>query len=370
MPSPQSNLKYWLATTYLLSIGAIRWQKLLNFCGDIEAIFSAPVTTLQAGGLNEKQAHSIKQINWRAIEQDLVWCQKNQTNVLTWADDQYPKLLREIPDPPLVLFVQGEIDLLNLPQIAIVGSRHASVIGLENAQQFAYTLAQTGLVITSGLALGIDTVSHQGALAATGLTIAVMGTGSGYIYPRSNSQLAEQIKSTGALISEFPPHAPPKAQHFPLRNRIISGLSLGVLVVEATLRSGSLITARNAVEQGRDVFAMPGSIHHPLAKGCHYLIRQGAKLVENTEDILLELAPLLEWMSKNRPKVSSDQGLDKNLDELQQVVLTQIGYESTALDTIVARSGLTQSIVSSMLLSLELMGYINIVSGGYSRTSQ
>jgi DNA processing protein len=370
MSSLQPNLKYWLATTYLLNIDSIRWRKLLAFCGGIETVFSASITTLQAGGLNEKQAHSIKQINWQAIEKDLVWCEKNHADVLIWTDDHYPKLLREIPDPPLVLYTQGKIELLNLPQLAIVGSRHGSVVGLENAQQFAYILAQAGLIITSGLALGIDTASHQGALAATGLTIGVMGTGLGHIYPRSNSKLAEQIKSAGVLVSEFPPHTLPKAHHFPLRNRIISGLSLGVLVVEATLRSGSLITARNAVEQGRDVFAMPGSIHHPLAKGCHYLIRQGAKLVENTEDILLELAPLLEWVCKNRPKVSSGQGLDKNLDELQQVVLTQIGYESTALDTIVARSGLTQSLVSSMLLSLELMGYINIVSGGYSRTSQ
>lgn len=367
-----SDVFYWLATPYLEGIGPIRLRKWIDFFGNIKAIFSASSSELRLAGLSEKQVHAIKNIHWKIVEDDFNWCEKNNCQVLTWADDHYPKRLREIADAPPVLYVQGNSDLLHQPQLAMVGSRHSSAMGLENAEQFGFALAQSGLVITSGLALGVDAASHRGALAATGKTIAVMGTGLKQIYPRSNIKLAEEIKLTGAIISEFPPKAPAKASYFPLRNRVISGLSLGVLVVEAALKSGSLITARYANEQGREVFAMPGSIHDPLAKGCHYLIRQGAKLVESVEDILLELAALWDLgtsglTSDKAPRVVVTQDIREDLDELHQQLLRQVGENPTALDTIVIQSGLTASAVSSMLLTLELKGYVSAVSGGYIR---
>jgi DNA processing protein len=260
-----------------------------------------------------------------------------------------------------VLYVRGDVGLLSKNQLAMVGSRHPTAMGVETAQQFAKQLAASGLVITSGLALGIDGASHRGALL-TGKTIAVLGTGLGSIYPRTHQSLATEIlEKGGTLVSEFPPASPPKAAHFPLRNRIISGLSLGVLVVEAAIRSGSLITARTALEQNREVFAIPGSIHNPLARGCHQLLRQGAKLVETVEDVLEEINLQITKTTKLPLKEPVD------LDPQLKRVLAQIGYEATAVDAIILRSELTASEVSSMLLSLELAGYVCNAPGGYVR---
>ncbi len=351
-----NNTLYWVASTYLAGIGPVRLKKgLENFDGDIKKFFSAQASELT------------KSINLKKIENDLAWCEKNNCHVLTWEDQRYPKLLAEISAPP-VLYALGDVELLNQAQIAMVGTRHPTASGIETAEQFAYALTEAGLVVTSGLALGIDTASHGGALAANGKTIAVMGTGLKHIYPKSNDELAQKISKQGVLVSEFPLETAPKPSNFPLRNRLISGLSLGVLVVEAAVKSGSLITARFAAEQGREVFAIPSSIHHPLAKGCHQLIRQGAKLVENVEDILVELAPLRDTLCKPLPKptvLKAD--LAGDLDDIQKQLLTQIGYESTAFNTIVIRSGLTSGEVSSILLSLELKGYVDTVLGGYCR---
>lgn len=352
------DILYWLAAMRLEGIGPIRIKKWFDQLGDIKNIFSGYPKDLDS--ITPKQIDALKNVNFIAAERDLIWAQEKGCQLITINDDYYPALLKEIPDAPLLLYVLGDAKLLAAPQLAIVGSRNPTPVGKKAAEQFAYCLSQNGIVITSGLALGIDSASHRGALLAVGETIAVCGTGLAHMYPASNQKLAEEIQQKGAIISEFPPDTPPRAKHFPMRNRLISGLSLGVLVIEAALRSGSLITARFANEQGRDVFALPGSIHNPLARGCHYLIRQGAKLVETAQDILEELGNLRS-LTEQRPLKS------QKLTAKQEFILTQIGYEITALDAIIVRSGLTAGEVSSMLLVLELEGYVKIAPGGYLR---
>jgi DNA processing protein len=361
-----TNHLYWLALSQLTGVGPVTVRHWLEYFTSIENLFSASITDWQAAGISTKHIQLLKNINWQIIENDLLWLKKNNSQIISLEDAEYPSLLKEIHDPPLVLYVQGNVNVLKAQQIAIVGSRHPTVTGKELAHHFAKEFAARGLVVTSGLALGIDAASHEGVLVVNGKTIAILGTGLKFIYPRANKKLAEEIvKHDGALVSEFPLDTPPKATNFPMRNRIISGLSLGVLVVEAALRSGSLITARTALEQNREVFAIPGSIYNPLARGCHQLIRQGAKLVETFEDILEELN-----LRTNTTEVLISTPLKQepvDLDPRHQRVLAQIGYEVTALDVIILRSGLTAAEVSSMLLPLELEGYVNVVAGGYIR---
>lgn len=272
-------------------------------------------------------------------------------------------MLKEISSPPPVLFVRGNPEILSLPQIAIVGSRNPSKLGLETATNFAKDLTHHGYIITSGLALGIDAASHQGALQGHGLTIAVAGTGLDRIYPARHKQLALDIIENGAIISEFPPGTKAKANHFPRRNRIISGLSMGLLVVEAAKQSGSLITARLALEQNREVFAIPGSIHNPLARGCNALIRQGAKLVETSTDILEELGQY-----NQAHKITETESKQTTLDLEQQTILNLVMYNPTSIDNLVENSGQPVEIISSILLTLELQGYIESAAGGcYTR---
>jgi DNA processing protein len=278
--------------------------------------------------------------------------------------------LREIPDPPPLLFVHGDPEVLHTPQLAMVGSRNPSVSGSETAREFAYHLATSGLSITSGLAIGIDGASHAGALDAGGITIAVTGTGLDRVYPASQHDLAHRIAEQGALVSEFPPQTQVKSGNFPRRNRIISGLALGTLVVEAAHKSGSLITARLASEQGREVFAIPGSIHNPMARGCHRLIRQGAKLVETANDVLEELAPLLQELEP-LPHQGTQESLElrDELDAEYQLLLKCMGFDPTPIDLLIERSGLTAEVVSSMLILLELEGHVSSAPGGiYCRT--
>lgn len=357
-----SSILHWLATAHLIGIGPVRIKRWLKKFGNLRELFSTHSAELKLAGLTEKEIYELKKVNWYQLEQEFNWSQKENCHLITIEDPHYPKLLLETPDAPLLLYLFGDKELLNQPQLALVGTRNPTVIGEELAEQFAYCLSKAGLIITSGLALGIDAASHRGALSACGKTIAVCGTGLKCIYPPSNKALASEIKEKGALVSEFSPDTPPKAKHFPMRNRLISGVCLGVLVVEAALRSGSLITARYANEQGREVFAVPGSIHNPLSRGCHYLIQQGAKLVETAEDILLELGSIKAITSS--PKISLKMD---NLDTKQKLILEQIGYEITYLDAIILRSGLTAAEVSSMLLALELEGYVKMVPGGYIR---
>ncbi|VAX06257.1 Rossmann fold nucleotide-binding protein Smf possibly involved in DNA uptake [hydrothermal vent metagenome] len=312
--------------------------------------------------------------NRQQAGEEAYWLALPNNHLITIHDPGYPSLLKEIADPPSALFVHGDPTLLAMPQLAIVGSRNPSTVGSQTAHEFAKHLAAAGLTITSGLATGIDGAGHRGALKAKGTTIAVTGTGLDRVYPASHHGLASQIaQQGGALVSEFPPGTPARAGHFPRRNRIISGLSLGTLVVEAAMRSGSLITARLASEQGREVFAIPGSIHNPLARGCHILIRQGAKLVETAQDIIEELGPLLNTLIQAEP---TETELPKNNHSLQldadyRQILDNIGYDPTPVDTIISLTGLTAEAVSSMLLLLELEGYVAPAPGGcFCRTGK
>ncbi|HEX2668228.1 MAG TPA: DNA-processing protein DprA [Gammaproteobacteria bacterium] len=311
-----------------------------------------------------------------AAEQDLNWIQRSGARLLTVTDPTYPPLLKQIPDPPFALFLRGDVALLSAPQLAMVGSRNPSVEGRRNAEEFAEYLTRCGLVITSGMALGIDAASHKGALKA-GPTVAVWGTGLDRPYPPRNRELAEEIAAKGVVVSEFPPGTPPLPTHFPRRNRIISGLAVGTLVVEAAKQSGSLITARLASEQGREVFAIPGSIHNPMARGCHRLLRDGAKLVESAADILEELAPLLglslsDTMGTDSgaqvPEAAGDAAPE---DPEYKLLLNSLDYAPTSVDALVERTGLTPDVVSSMLLMLELQGHVEASPGGrYSRVNK
>jgi DNA processing protein len=269
-------------------------------------------------------------------------------------------MLLEIADPPPLLYLRGRAELLNSPALAVVGSRNATPQGLANAEGFARTFSDAGMAIVSGLASGIDAAAHRGGLAGRGSTIAVLGTGADILYPASNRALGEDIAAHGLLLSEFPVGAPPITSNFPRRNRLISGLARGCLVVEAAVSSGSLITARQAAEQGREVFAIPGSIHSPVARGCHRLIKQGAKLVESAADVLEELGASAPKVQTDAPKISGPTG----------GLLLHMGYDTCTFDTLVARSRLTAEVVSAMLLELELEGKIASLPGGrYQRLS-
>jgi DNA processing protein len=302
-------------------------------------------------------------------DSDVAWLRETHHHLVTWSDPDYPVLLRQIADPPLVLYVQGRRELLTHPQIAVVGSRNPTALGRQTAAAFARSLVESGLTVTSGLALGIDAAAHRGALDANGETIAVCGTGLDRIYPAGNRDLAHTIAARGALVSELPIGTPARPGNFPVRNRVISGLSLGVLVVEAALRSGSLITARLAGEQGREVFALPGSIHSPMARGCHALIRQGAKLVETAADILEELGAIARVSASTTSSIDAPAPAPAMLTPIERQVFDCLGYEPTHIDALIDRSGLTAETVSSILLQLELRGLVVMGPGGYQRAS-
>lgn len=307
------------------------------------------------------------------VEADLTWLRDGpDRGILALCDAAYPRLLRSIADPPPLLYYLGDPEVLCQVQMAVVGSRNPTPGGRETATAFSRYLAGNGLVITSGLARGIDTAAHRGAIAASGYTVAVLGTGVDRVYPGENRALARQIAQTGVVVSEFPLGTSARALHFPRRNRIISGLAVGTLVVEAASRSGSLITARLAAEQGREVFAIPGSIQNPMARGCHELIRQGAKLVETAAHILEELPPLLEVaMTPGRAHAGPPAPALKGLEEDYIALLEAMGYDPVSVDQLVERTGLTANVLSSMLLLLELEGHIGPVAGGlYARISK
>ena len=368
------DIKTWLL---LIRTPNMSWKKfsgILALDPKLEMLSTNPLPLLKQRGFNEEQLAFWRSPPEKMLETDQIWLNFTNHHLVTFLDPAYPPLLREIPDPPLALFVIGDRDLLSFPQLAIVGSRNPSNLGRDTAQQFARYLASAGLTITSGLAMGIDAAAHEGALAAKGKTIAVCGTGLDMTYPTRHRALAEHISQTGALVSEFPLGTKPDPYNFPQRNRIISGLSMGTVVVEAALRSGSLITARMALEQGREVFAIPGSIHNPLAKGCHQLIRQGAKLVETAQDIMEDLGPMVgahcvrPGHTQYAPTLENANSPPK-LDKDYQQLLDLIGYETTSVDTLVIQSGLTVEVVASMLLMLELQSLIISQPGGYVRIS-
>ncbi|GGC96585.1 DNA-processing protein DprA [Undibacterium terreum] len=292
------------------------------------------------------------------IARTLEWCDQPGNAALTLADAGYPPSLLNIPDPPVILYVKGRLDLLQAPSIAVVGSRNATAQGIDNAEKFSESLSRAGWTIVSGMAAGIDAAAHQGGLRGPGSTVAVIGTGADIVYPARNRALAHLIADGGCIVSEYPLGMPAIAANFPRRNRIISGLAKGVLVVEAAAQSGSLITARMAAEQGRDVFAIPGSIHSPLAKGCHLLIKQGAKLVESAQDILDEL-----MMGPAQPSLQAslaEAGADHPL-------LSAMGYDPVHIDTLALRTGHDVAELHGQLLTLELDGSIEQLPGANYR---
>ncbi|PPD05451.1 MAG: DNA-protecting protein DprA [Methylobacter sp.] len=362
--NPENPLKYWLALLRTPGLGCRTFLKLLD-SHKPEQIFAESTAALTALGLKSAVVEAIQRMDWSVIDQDLDWLSQTGNLAITLDSPDYPARLKEIADPPPVLFVRGDASLLTKPQIAIVGSRNPSKLGLATARGFAQSLAQCGLVITSGLALGIDAASHQGALDVNAGTIAVAGTGPDRVYPASHKTLAEAIIKTGAIVSELPPGTTAKAANFPRRNRIISGLSMGLLVVEAARQSGSLITARLALEQNREVFAIPGSIHNPLARGCNALIREGAKLVETTQDILEELN--LYFPDNQQDNLTNSADFQSTLDLEQQTLLNLILFDSTSIDDLVGQTGSAVENIASMLLVLELHGYIEAVAGGCYR---
>ncbi len=356
-------LRYWLALKHAPGVGPTRAAALIESYGSPRAVFEQ---SRESGALGA----ALRDPDWAAVDADLAWAAADDCHLLCFDDPLYPTRLRDIADPPPVLYVRGDPRVLDTPQVAMVGSRNPSPLGQETARAFARHLAGVGLSVTSGLALGIDAEAHQGALDGGGGTVAVFGTGTDRIYPARHRQLAHAIVDAGgALVSELSPDMPPRPAHFPRRNRIISGLSLGTLVVEAAPRSGSLITARLAAEQGREVFAIPGSIHNPLARGCHRLIREGAKLVECAEDVLEELAPQLLALLESLPAVA-DKPAENDIDADQRRLLACVDHNPVSVDMLVDRSGLTADVVSSILLHLELQGYVVSATGGYARTAK
>lgn len=360
------ELSYWLTLCRCPKLGPRGIIHLLKSVPTITDLFEQDEDFYLNLGLKPHIAHYLRHPNWREIEKDLKWLDQNdQHHILTLACEAYPDRLLNIPDPPPVLFVKGELELLDQEQIAVVGSRKSSPEGKEIAFELAKELGQAGMIVTSGLAIGIDASAHLGALE-TSKTIAVIGTGINITYPLSNSALAEKISSQGTIVSEMSLDTPPLADHFPRRNRIISGLSLGTLVVEADLQSGSLITARFAAEQGREVFAVPGHIRNPKSKGCHQLIKSGAKLTENVADILEEFGyasaqPLKRDIPSPRAQFK--------LEDAHLKLLECVGYEPAKIDILVARSKFSVQVVSCVLMDLELAGYVSSSINGYRRVS-
>lgn len=373
LPRPPSEtadaLVPWLVLATAPGIGPRTLRRLLEGFGTPGAVIEASADRLLAAGLGAETLASLRQPDQAAISAVLDWAARSDAHVLTLIDPRYPPQLAEIPDPPPLLYVRGDPQLLAAPQVAIVGSRNPTPTGYETTREFAAQLVHAGLVVTSGLALGVDGAAHEGALVG-GRTIAVLGTGPDRVYPAVHRQLARQIAEAGALVSEFLPGQGPLAHHFPRRNRLISGLSLGVLVTEAAIGSGSLITARCALEQGREVFAVPGSVRNPLSRGCHALIREGAKLVESADDVLVELAPQLRAMldeavpDRETPDSLLETLPDPPLEPELQGLLAVVGFDPVATDDLIARTGLPAQQVLSMLSFLELSGHVSSLPGG------
>ena len=385
-------LEFTLFLNRLPKVGMSAYWALVKQFGAIENALSQPVATLKP--LFNDEAFSLltqclsspaSSPLYNHVLKDLDWCEQHHIHVVHEASAQYPPLLRETKRAPNVLYVRGDVDVLTLPQIAMVGSRNPSPMGRQAAEDFARHLSTNGFVVTSGLALGVDTYAHQGVVEAQGKTIAVMGCGIDQTYPRRNAKLADSILAYGgAIVSEFPVGTSPQSQNFPQRNRVISGLSYGTLVVEAAIKSGSLITARFALQQNREVFAIPGSIHSPLSRGCHSLIKSGATLVETGQDIVDELHGFLqrehELMQSSLdlfPDKPVDQPLNKptatsptttfTTHETDHPILAHIGFDVTEVDIIADRTALPISELLVELMNLELAGFIDNCGAGYMR---
>jgi len=363
------ELRYWIALNLINPIiGARRANQLLQHFTHPQDLFEAGTLAWQALGLSALACEAMAKPDWSAVDSTQLWLETGHHGVICRDDPAYPPSLAEIPDSPFLLYFKGDSSFFDRQQLAMVGSRNPTRSGYETAYDLAAGAAKLGFTITSGMALGIDAAAHHGALSVGGATIAVAGTGLDVIYPNKNKDLEFKIESKGLIVSEFPLGTKPLGRNFPLRNRIISGLSRGVIVVEAALKSGSLITAKQALEQGRDVFAIPGSIHNPTSRGCHWLLRQGAKLVENIGDILEEFDLRLTQTEFDYGDETPTIGL-KNLDVGYRKVLAAVDFDPTSVDQVIDCCGLTADVVCSMLLVLELQNFVHITSAGqYCRT--
>ncbi len=353
-------------------LGLVKVSHLLDHFGDVNDILQAKRFPSNFN-IPQSATNYLSQASDDDISAELHWLEKDSNDILTLDDPLYPPQLKQISDPPMLLFVKGNTNALLMPQLAVVGSRNATKSGLNNAHDFCFELAKRGLVITSGLAAGVDAQAHLGAIDAQGQTIAVMGTGINTIYPKTNQALAKNITTHGAVVSEFPLSTPPNAHNFPRRNRIIAGLTLGTLVIEAAQKSGTLITARLSMENNRTVMAIPGSIHNPLAKGCHQLIKQGAQLVESAQDILHEVSPNIQMLQDQLTvsmKNISDTALenqpqtpDIRLSETQQHIFDHLDFNPMSFDDIVELTDLASGEVASDLLIMELSGLVEKLPG-------
>jgi DNA processing protein len=356
---PRDELAAWLRLLLTPGVGTESARKLLAAFGLPQEIFEHDAAAWQAvvGTRAARALGTLPETLDAEVDRLQNWLGEDaRRHVLTLGDSLYPTELLQMADPPLMLYVQGDVQALHHPRrLAMVGSRNPTPQGEANAKQFAHALGEAGVCVVSGLALGVDGAAHEGALQAGAATIAVVGTGLDRVYPKRHLSLAHRIGAQGAIVSEYPLGTPPLAAHFPQRNRIIAGLSQGTLVVEAAVQSGSLITARLAAEQGREVFAIPGSIHSPQARGCHALIRQGAKLVESAQDILEDLHMI--------PARLADVGLDAET-EGEDALLEAMGYDPVSLDALQARTGLDTAHLQARLLELELQGDVSRLPGG------
>jgi DNA processing protein len=359
-----ADLAPWLRLEQIPGLGPVNARRLLAAFGLPQNIFTTDLTTLSslvspslAKSLRDPPSDAVKAL----IDLTLEWASQPGNRVITLADTDYPEGMLNIADPPIMLYAKGRTELLSRVSVAVVGSRNATIQGLANAEEFSEDLSRAGITIVSGLANGIDTAAHQGGLRGSGSTVSVIGTGADKVYPARNRALAHRLAEEGCILSEYPLGTPPMAPNFPRRNRIISGLAKGVLVVEAAAQSGSLITARLAADQGRDVYALPGSIHSPLSKGCHLLIRQGAKLVDCAEDILEELGLALAYSSRpSRPASPADEATLPPL-------LAAMGFDPVDPELLAVRCGIDMPLLQGELLSLELGNKIEILPGGMVR---
>ena len=363
------DLSYWLALHKAPGVGSVTFDQLIERFPNPKSLFDSPdlITQLDLTPARRQTLQNYLQApDWKTIEKDLQWAEASENHIIPLNHPQYPELLKQIHSPPPVLFIKGQVEVLNDIQLAMVGSRNPTIDGSEIAWKFAHHLSQQGLVITSGMALGIDAQSHYGALAASGKSIAVAGTGLDRIYPAKHKKLAWQLVEQGAIVSEYSLGTGPMKRNFPQRNRIISGLSVGTLIVEAALKSGSLITAHYALEQAREVFAIPGSIHNPLSRGCHQLIKSGAKLVEKADDILEELSSLVlaSRMTQTSHISPAGQTIDPLMPKIQQHILKNIGHSPISVDALIERSALSAAEINANLVLLEVEDYIQAHPGG------
>jgi len=374
-----NSLRDWLSLTHTKGLGPAMLRKLQEALGSIDNILGASNGKLRQAGLPDKVIDAMRNVNTDNIDADIQWRDEAADRfIITRESTHYPALLKQIADPPLVLYVRGDPEVLNTPQVAIVGSRKPTHSAEGHAFEMANQLAQRGLTVTSGLALGVDACAHRGALSADGFTVAVTATGLDRVYPAKNQQLAQQIAEHSAIISEFPIGTNPMAGHFPRRNRIISGLCYGTLVVEATLKSGTLTTAAHATSQAREVFAIPGNIDNLQSRGCHALLRQGATLTETVDDILEVLAPLLprqlpanissptldttpaktaQTTQKTTAK-TIDRVAAKPSDSGEKQILKSMSYDPISMDELIERTGLDVANITQLTVELELRGHI------------